>query len=179
MNIEQFVAQTEGEWRSMRSAHSLAFQQFEDVLSEISVQKISETNSDLQTILKKEGGLSVSDIKSPFLMKWAAESDWEPDDPNDVANGQCIIVPIPKDGKSGVLLRSIGYAESIAAKSAYSFLDDGTFVLKTKYDQSIAEERIWFISENVRCRSSVLKTSEGSGILQTSFSSEVRRLTKA
>ena len=179
MNIEQFVAQTEGKWRSMRSAHSLAFQQFEDILSEISVQKISETNSDLQKILKTESNLSVSDIKSPFLMKWAAESDWEPDDPNDVANGECIIVPIPKNKNSGVLLRSIGYAESIAARSEYSFLDDGTFVLKTKYDQSIAEERIWFISENVRCRSSVLKTSEGSGILQTSFSSEVRRLTKS
>ena len=179
MDIEQFVAQTEGEWRSMRSAHSLAFQQFEDVLSEISVEKISETNTGLQTILKQEGGLSVTDIKSPFLMKWAAESDWEPDDPNDVANGECIIVPIPTNEKSGVLLRSIGYAESIAARSEYSFLDDGTFVLKTRYDQSIAEERIWFISENVRCRSSVLKTSEGSGILQTSFSSEVRRLTKS
>ena len=75
MDIEQFVAQTEGEWRSMRSAHSLAFQQFEDVLSEISVEKISETNTDLQTILKQEGDLSISDIKSPFLMKWAAESD--------------------------------------------------------------------------------------------------------
>ena len=177
MDIEQFVAQTEGEWRSMRSAHSLAFQQFEDVLSEISVEKISESSSDLQAMLKQEGDLSVSDIKSPFLMKWATESDWEPDDPNDVANGQCILIPVPKDNQSGVLLRSVGYAEPIAARSNYHFLEDGTFVLKTKYDQSIAEERIWFISENVRCRSSVLKTSEGSGILQTSFSSEVRRLT--
>ena len=179
MNIEQFVAQTEGEWRSMRSAHSLAFQQFEDVLSEISVERIDKSDSDLQAILKKEGDLSVSDIESPFLMKWAAESDWEPDDPNDVASGQCIIVPIPNNQQSGVLLRSVGYAESIAAKSEYNFLDDGTFVLKTRYDQSIAEERIWFVSENVRCRSSVLKTSEGSGILQTSFSSEVRRLVKS
>ena len=179
MDIEQFVAQTEGEWRSMRSAHSLAFQQFEDVLSEISVEKISHTHSDLQAILKQEGDLSVSDIKSPFLMKWSAESDWEPEDPNDVANGQCIIVPIPNNEQSGILLRSVGYAESIAARSEYNFLDDGTFVLKTKYDQSIAEERIWFVSENVRCRSSVLKTSEGSGILQTSFSSEVRRLIKS
>ena len=179
MNIEQFVAQTEGEWRSMRSAHSLAFQQFEDVLSDIFIQKISGENSDLQAILKQESDLSLSDIKSPFLMKWAAESDWEPDDPSDVANGQCIIVPIPNNEQSGILLRSIGYAESIAARSEYNFLDDGTFILKTRYDQSIAEERIWFISENVRCRSSVLKTSEGSGILQTSFSSEVRRLTKS
>ena len=63
MDIELFVAQTEGEWKSMRSAHSLAFQQFEDVLSEISVQKISESNTDLQMILKQESDLNISDIK--------------------------------------------------------------------------------------------------------------------
>ena len=49
-------------------------------------------------------------------------------------------------------------------------------MLNTRYGQSIAEERIWFVSEHVRCRSSVLRTSEGSGVLQTSFASEVRRL---
>ena len=68
---------------------------------------------------------------------------------------------------------------AITMRSFAEEKNNGTFVLRTKYDQSIAEERIWFISENVRCRSSVLKTSEGSGILQTSFSSEVRRLTKS
>ncbi|NCY13111.1 MAG: phycobiliprotein lyase, partial [Synechococcaceae bacterium WB8_1A_041] len=46
----------------------------------------------------------------------------------------------------------------------------------TKYGQSIAEERIWFVSDNIRCRSSVLKTASGAGVLQTSFSSEVRRI---
>ena len=55
-------------------------------------------------------------------------------------------------------------------------LSDGTFLLTTQYEQSIAEERIWFVSEHVRCRSSVLRTSAGSGVLQTSFASEVRRL---
>ena len=60
MDIEQFVAQTEGEWRSMRSAHSLAFQQFEDVLSEISVEKISETNSDLWSFQLLRGNSSSS-----------------------------------------------------------------------------------------------------------------------
>ena len=55
-------------------------------------------------------------------------------------------------------------------------LEDDTFILTTQYGQSIAEERIWFVSENVRCRSSVLRTSAGSGILQTSFASEIRRL---
>ena len=109
-------------------------------------------------------------------MEWNAESDWEPDDPSEVSSGSCLIVPIPSDESSGKLLRSVGYAEAIAAESDYRFLDDGTFILETHYDQSIAEERIWFISEHVRCRSSVLKTSAGSGILQASFASEVRKI---
>ena len=88
----------------------------------------------------------------------------------------CIIIPIPTDQSSGNLLRSVGYAESFPAESKYRFLDDGTFILETNYEQSIAQERIWFVSEHVRCRSSVLKTSEGSGILQSSFASEVRRI---
>ena len=109
-------------------------------------------------------------------MNWAADSDWEPDDPSEVSSGSCILVPIANDATSGSLLRSIGYAEKTHAESTYRFLDDGTFVLLTRYEQSVAEERIWFVSDNVRCRSSVLKTSEGNGILQASFSSEVRRL---
>ena len=177
MNIEQFVAQSEGKWRSMRSGHSLAFQQFEDVLSEVEITKISETDSDITKLLTASGSHSERRVSCPFRMQWAAESDWEPDDPSEVSSGSCLIVPLPIDETKGQLLRSVGYAEAAPAESSYTFLSDGTFVLTTAYEQSIAEERIWFVSEHVRCRSSVLRTSAGSGILQTSFASEVRRLT--
>ena len=175
MNIERFVAQSIGKWRSMRSGHSLAFQQFEDVLSEIEITALSISSPDVLELI------AISSVEntpcvSPFAMTWAADSDWEPDDPSEVSSGSCILVPIAHNETSGILLRSIGYAEKTHAESSYSFLDDGTFVLLTRYEQSIAEERIWFVSDNVRCRSSVLKTSEGNGILQASFSSEVRRL---
>ena len=175
MNIEQFVAQSIGKWRSMRSGHSLAFQQFEDVLSEISITSLQTDDQRLDAIIESSK-LTTKEIDSPFQMEWNAESDWEPDDPNDVSSGSCIIIPFPESDTSGKLLRSVGYAESVPAESHYNFLDDGTFTLTTQYDQSIAEERIWFISENVRCRSSALKTSAGSGILQTSFASEVRKI---
>ena len=176
MNIEQFVAQSIGEWRSMRSGHSLAFQQFEDVLSEISIKAFNDDQNKISELIKASSQASNSQYQSPFCMEWNAESDWEPDDPSEVSSGSCLIVPIPSDETSGKLLRSVGYAEAVAAESDYRFLDDGTFILKTHYDQSIAEERIWFISEHVRCRSSVLKTSAGSGILQASFASEVRKI---
>ena len=176
MDIEQFVAQSIGEWRSMRSGHSLAFQQFEDVLSEISIKAFNDDQNKISELIKASSQPSDSQYQSPFCMEWNAESDWEPDDPSEVSSGSCLIVPILSDETSGILLRSVGYAEAVAAESDYRFLDDGTFILKTHYDQSIAEERIWFISEHVRCRSSVLKTSAGSGILQASFASEVRKI---
>ena len=175
MTIEQFVAQSIGKWRSMRSGHSLAFQQFEDVLSEINITSIKATDPEIEKFLIScERHSYLKKLSSPFRMEWNAESDWEPDDPSEVSSGSCLILPIPKDEYSGELLRSVGYAESEFAVSNYQFLNDGTFLLTTNYEQSIAEERIWFVSENVRCRSSILKTSAGSGILQASFASEVR-----
>ena len=178
MTIEQFVAQSSGKWRSMRSGHSLAFQQFEEVLSEVTIEKINKDDSSVIQLLQSSvaNKQNLDTISSPFKMEWCAESDWEPDDPSEVSSGSCIIVPLVRNISSGNLIRSVGYAESEAAISEYSFSNDGTFTLTTNYEQSIAEERIWFVSENVRCRSSVLRTSAGSGVLQTSFASEVRRI---
>ena len=178
MTIEQFVAQSTGRWRSMRSGHSLAFQQFEEVLSEVTIEEISREDSAVKELLESSlaNQYNLDTISSPFKMEWCAESDWEPDDPSEVSSGSCIIVPFAKDISSGTLIRSVGYAEAEAAISEYKFSNDGTFTLTTNYEQSIAEEKIWFVSENVRCRSSVLRTSAGSGVLQTSFASEVRRI---
>ena len=178
MTIEQFVAQSSGKWRSMRSGHSLAFQQFEEVLSEVTIEAISKDDSAVKQLLESSlaNKHDLETISSPFKMEWCAESDWEPEDPSEVSSGSCIIIPLVKDISSGTLIRSVGYAEAEAAISEYNFSNDGTFTLTTNYEQSIAEEKIWFVSENVRCRSSVLRTSAGSGVLQTSFASEVRRI---
>ena len=178
MTIEQFVAQSSGKWRSMRSGHSLAFQQFEEVLSEVTIEAISKDDSAVKQLLESSlaNKHNLETISSPFKMEWCAESDWEPEDPSEVSSGSCIIIPLVKDISSGTLIRSVGYAEAEAAISEYNFSSDGTFTLTTNYEQSIAEEKIWFVSENVRCRSSVLRTSAGSGVLQTSFASEVRRM---
>ena len=159
----------------MRSAHALAFRQFEDVVSNIKIECLSINNQEVVDYLALQS-IVPGTISSPFQMTWQAESDWEPDDTTAVSQGTCILIPIPETERTGQLLRSTGYAESESAVSSYKFLDDGTFILETVYSQSIAEERIWFLSEHVRCRSSVLRTSEGSGILQTSFSSEIRRI---
>ena len=53
MEIEEFVRQSEGEWDSMRSGHSLAFKQFEEVISNLSIKMLSIEESRIRNFLKK------------------------------------------------------------------------------------------------------------------------------
>ena len=47
MNIKEFFLKSVGEWNSMRSGHSLAFQEFEEIRSKI---KISPSKHNLSLI---------------------------------------------------------------------------------------------------------------------------------
>jgi phycoerythrin-associated linker protein len=57
----------------------------------------------------------------------------------------------------------------------YFITEDETFVLTTAYERAAAEEKIWFVNPNVRCRVSLIKTSAGTGVVTASFSSEIRQ----
>ncbi len=160
----------------MRSSHSLAFQQFEQVISLIKIKSLDTEDPEVIEVLRPTG-YSKSQLLSPFKVVWKSESDWDTTDQSQQKSGCCLLIPIPTSKSAGKMIRSIGYAEEVGSISTYSFHSDGTFELRSKYGQAIAEERIWFVSENIRCRFSAIRTSAGSGILQTSFSSEVRRLT--
>lgn len=175
MNIEEFVIQSEGEWKSMRSGHSLAFQQFEEIISTIKILLLPEDDTRVVNLIKDSNYL-VNQISSPFMISWDSESNWEPDSKQNNSCGSSILIPIPKSKNKGYMLRSLGYSERIKALSTYNILEDGTLILRTTYTQTKSEERIWFISTNVRCRSSVIYSKESSAILQTSHASELRKL---
>ncbi len=174
--IEQFVAQSLGEWISMRSSHSLAFKQFEEVVSKIKIKPIDFNAPIIQESIQCSSFAAALPI-SPFSIEWSSETNWEIDNKDESLSGETILIPlkIPNDD-DGIILRSSGYAEKIGAISRFDFLSDGTLNLNTQYSETYAEERIWFLSENVRCRSSVLRSKSSKAILQTSYASEIRIL---
>ena len=175
MKIEEFVSQSEGEWHSMRSGHSLAFKHFEEIVSNIKIEILS-TNDHRVLELIQNINQDTNKVISPFRMEWKAESNWGGNKSENNTSGCSILIPIENSSNGGIILRSIGYAEQIKAIANYHFLSDGTFFLSTHYSTSIAEERIWFVSKNVRCRSSLIRSKDSSAILQISHASEVRRL---
>jgi phycoerythrin-associated linker protein len=173
MDITEFVEKSIGSWRSQRSAHHLAFAHFEAVVSEIDIISLSPTDPAVLELCHANN-VNPEAISSPFRMSWEGQSDWED---SEVVKGTCVLVPVPDPAQArrGRLLRDQGYAETIAAVGDYTIAEDGTFVLITAYERAAAEEKIWFVNPNVRCRVSLIKTSAGTGVVTASFSSEIRK----
>ena len=113
-------------------------------------------------------------MKRAFLINWKAKSEWR--DENNIENscGESILIPLEISKNKGKLIRSLGYTEAIQLISLYKLLDDGTLIINSNYNQIYTEERIWFISNNLRSRSSVTRALDSSAILQTSYASEIR-----
>jgi phycoerythrin-associated linker protein len=175
MDITKFVELSLGRWRSQRSAHHLAFSHFEQVTSVIDILPLSKEDSEVIDLCRSNHVDPVL-AHCPFRMTWEGESDWSDEAPT--FKGTTILVPIPDQDNlmSGRLLRDQGYAETIPSVGKYQIYEDGIFTLITEYERAAAEEKIWFVNPNFRLRVSMIKTSEGSGVVTASFSSEIRSL---
>lgn len=176
MNITEFVERSLGKWRSQRSAHHLLFRHFEAVESVIDIVAVSPHDPEVLTLCQAYD-VDPNQAVSPFRMSWEGQSDW---DEKEVLKGTTILIPIPDPSypNRGKLLRDQGYAETIAAAGDYRITEDDTFVLVTSYDRAAAEEKIWFGTPNLRFRVSLIKTSDGNGVVTASFSSETRSPTQ-
>ena len=161
----------------MRSGHSLAFQEFEEIRSKI---KIIPTKINDSRVLKllEDNNINKNEVNKAFLMNWEAKSEWDNESKKENLSGESILIPIETSKTEGKILRSIGYTEPVQVISLYRLMDDGTLIIYSNYNHISTEERIWFISNNLRSRSSVTRTSSSLAILQTSYASEIRCLKK-
>ncbi len=178
MGIEDFISNSVGTWISMRTGHSLAFKHFEEVVSTLRINLLNKNDLRVNILLDKSE-YSNRKANHPFEIIWESESDWEQKENNTESKGSCVLIAISTSDNEGIFIRSQGYTEKILALSNYYFLDDGTIVITTDYEQTTAEERIWFASRNVRCRASIIRSLNTKGILQTSFASEIRKISES
>ena len=126
--INQFIDKSIGEWKSIRSTHTLAFQEFENSTSKIFINHISSKNKTVVDILEKHN-LSLNLEVKAIAIKWQAVSDWEEDD---ISEGdETILIFLPKDQNSGIVLRNKGYTESIISSSNYFVDEQNNLHIKT------------------------------------------------
>ena len=170
--INQFINKSIGEWKSIRSTHTLAFQEFENSTSKIYIKHINLRNKKVLEIFKNHK-LSLNLESIAISIKWQAISDWD----DDISEGdETILIFLPKDENSGIVLRNKGYTESAISSSNYYLDEQNNLQIKTIYESKVSEERISFLSTHIRSRFSIIRNLENNSIIQTSHTSEIRNL---
>jgi len=171
--INQFIDKSLGEWKSIRSTHTLAFQEFENSTSKIYIKHINSKNKKVLEIFKNyELSLNLESIA--ISIKWQTISDWEDDHISD--GDETILIFLPKDENSGIVLRNKGYTESFISSSNYVVDAQNNLHIKTIYKSTVSDERISFLSNHIRSRFSIIRNQEDKSVMQTSHTSEIRNL---
>ena len=169
----QFIDKSIGEWKSIRSSHTLAFQEFENSTSKIYIKYINSKNKKAIEIFKNYQ-LSFKQENIAISIKWQAFSDWGED--NMSKGEETILIFLPKDENSGIVLRNKGYTESVISSSKYFVDAPNNLHIKTFYKSTVSEERISFLSTHIRSRFSIVRNLENDSVIQTSHTSEIRNL---
>ena len=172
--INQFIDKRIGERKSIRSTHTLAFQEFENSTSKIYIKHINSKNKKVLEIFKNyKLNLNLESIA--ISIKWQAFSDWDDDDIRE--GDETILIFLPQDESSGIVLRSKGYTESVISSSNYVIDEQNNLHIKTTYQSTVSEEIISFLSTHIRSRISTIRNQENNSVIQTSHTSEIRNIT--
>ena len=172
ITIREFISKSIGEWKSIRSTHTLAFQEFENTNSNLI---ITYQNIESKQLLEIKNRYKSSQNRSFAInIKWNSISEWTTENRSEESNTTLIF--IPKDEYTGILIKDKGYAEQIPSSSQYFMDETKTFNIQSEYNATISEEKIWFLSKNVRSRYSVIKNKINKGIVQTSHATEIRKI---
>ena len=173
ITINQFLKKSLGEWKSIRSSHSLAFQEVENSTSKIVIKELDIKNKNVIELLEKYNLRSTPSVMALSIC-WQAISDWEVD--QKIEEDKTILLFLPKDKNKGIVLRNKGYTESEISSSEYLIDENANLNIKTIYNSTVSEERICFLSNHIRSRYSVIRNQENNTVIQTSHTSEIRNM---
>jgi hypothetical protein len=169
MDIKEFFEQSSGKWFSQRTSHHLAFKQSESGKSQIQIEMLA--NDDPTVIaLCEQHNANPSQVACGARVTWDGTMEWD----EEKHSGSTVLVALADAEKpnEGQLLRETGYAEKAPVAGRYVMGHDNALTLITDYETMYSEERLWFASENLRLRTSILKRF--GGFSMASFCSEIR-----
>ena len=171
MDIKTFLNSSAGEWFTQRTNYDLDGSKTENSKAHITVEFIEPDNP--QTIAlcqqnKIEPNLSLGGLK----YSWDNSVDWGKT--KQQGNALIILVPDHDNPQTGKIFKTSLAQNNASTIGRYILGKDEALTLIIETENIYAEERQWFAGENLRLRTTVIK--DGTGNMQTSFYSEIRRL---
>ena len=145
-----------GRWRSQRSSHHLLHRRAEAGGSFIEVVEIAAADPRLIAIAELHGENPAA-LVGGCRVPWNASMAW--DKAGEAHEGESIFGLIPTDelGRSGLLLRDRGYAETAPVAGHFAMDERDGLLLTTGYETMASLERFSFAGPNVRLRTSTVE----------------------
>ncbi|KAK4528833.1 hypothetical protein GAYE_SCF65G6780 [Galdieria yellowstonensis] len=166
-----FFRLREGQWRSWRVTHHLAFRRDEQGFSNIVMKVLDKTDERIIELCRAHQ-VEPQLAAGGCYVEWEAQMSWDQEGENHQGSTIFAIVPDDEDGCSGKLLRDRGYAEIVQVAGTFRLTDNKELVLHTPYDGGDVEETFAFIDKDTVIRSSTVKRF--GGFATATFSTERR-----
>ena len=151
-----FFQRSCGRWRSQRSVHHLLHRRAEAGGSLIVVDDIDRTDTRLQELASAHGQSPEAVVGGSYV-RWSASMAWDQSEEGHDGETFFGLIPDSDDGRSGLLLRTMGYAEKAPATSRFSMDSEDGLILETAYETMTVWERLSFLSPDIRVRSSTVQ----------------------
>jgi hypothetical protein len=173
MNVMEFFQQSAGQWQSQRTTHHLAFRRDEKGASEIHVEAFAADHPQIIALCEMHEVDPKLAIGGAYV-SWSGSMSWDRDTEGP-HEGETVfaLVPDVEDPSKGRLLRERGYAEVVPVVGRYEIDEEDRLVLTTEYDTMSTLERFWFVSPDMRMRTSTVKRF--GGFSSTTFCTETRK----
>jgi len=170
MEIKEFIELSVGQWFAQRTTYQLQEEKADNSKSEITLEMLSQDNSELVKICQKhqiEPNLTIATKSS-----WDNSVDWGK--AKETGFNLLILVPDTQNQQVGKLLTGNLTQQKIGH---YQMGEDEALTLIVEEGNNHTSERLWFASENLRLRTSLFKNNKG--FSTTAFYSEIRRIVQA
>ena len=171
MDIKEFIHLSAGKWFSQRSIHHLDEDKTENNKAEIRVEMLPSDLPDLVQLCKKNQ-INPNDICSCLKVSWDNSVDWGK--PKEKGSSIIILVSDRDNPQSGKLLTVIDRKDINVGVGHYLLDEDESLTLMIEDGDTYWQERLWFASENLRLRTSLIK--HNNNVTATSFYSEIRKV---
>ena len=145
-----------GRWRSQRSSHHLLHRRAEAGGSYIEVVELEAGDPRLIAIAELHGQ-APSRLVGGCRVTWTASMAW--DQAGEAHEGESVFGLIPTDerGRTGLLLRDRGYAETAPVAGHFAMDERDGLLLTTSYETMNSLERFSFAGPDVRLRTSTVE----------------------
>lgn len=174
MEIREFLEQSVGSWFCQRTSYIINPEKSDSSKAENVVTFLDLENPQLVELCSEynlDSNLSIGGLKS----EWDNSVDWGK--PQEKGTAVIVVFPDPQQPYQGKIVQTSNSDQWKSLQGKYIIGNDQALTLKVELPKMTITERIWFASDNLRLRASIIESSQG--WTKTSFYSEIRKVTSA